>query len=176
MGERFVTRSAKSYRQSQVSHSCKTRAEQDNWTRGRNTSVGSVRLRIVALASVGCLMSNTTALALRTRYTMYSTNKSSPYSGLLVAMSKYVIWMRYMSNDPVTQWPVRFRQYCPYHDSDYVWASQSSTGSELKRIRDQILIAYLLDSADSMPDVISNSPYTHEYNVSYWGYLIHVLG
>ena len=114
--------------------------EQDNRIRGRNTSVGSVRLRIVALASVGCLMSNTTALALRTGYTMYSTNKSSPYSGLLVAMSKCVIWMRYMSNDPVTQWPVRFRQYCPYHDSDYVWASQSSTGSELKRIRDQILI------------------------------------
>ena len=75
-------------------------------------------------------MSNTTALALRTGYTMYSTNKSSPYSGLLVAMSKCVIWMRCMSNDPVTQWPVRFRQYCPYHDSDYVWASQSSTRSE----------------------------------------------
>ena len=104
--------------------------EQDNRIRGRNTSVGSVRLRIVALASVGCLMSNTTALALRTGYTMYSTNKSSPYSGLLVAMSKCVIWMRCMSNDPVTQWPVRFRQYCPYHDSDYVWASQSSTRSE----------------------------------------------
>ena len=104
--------------------------EQDNRIRSRNTSVGSVRLRIVALASVGGLMSNTTALALRTRYTMYSTNKSSPYSGLLVATSKCVIWMRCMSNDPVTQWPVRFRQYCPYHDSDYVWASQSSTRSE----------------------------------------------
>ena len=122
------------------------RGEQDNRIRGRNTSVGSVRLRIVALASVGCPMSNTTALALRTRYTMYSTNKSSPYSGLLVAMSKCVIWMRYMSNDPVTQWPVRFRQYCPYHDSDYVWASQSSTRSELKRIRDQILILHVVNT------------------------------
>ena len=114
--------------------------EQGNRIVGRNTSVGSVHPRMVALASVGCLMSNRTALALRTRHMMYSTNRGSPYSGLLVVMSKCVKWMRYMSNDPVTQWPVRFRQYCPYHDSDYVWASQSSTGSELKRIRDQILI------------------------------------
>ena len=129
--------------------------EQDNRIRGRNTSVGSVRLRIVALASVGCLMSNTTALALRTRYTMYSTNKSSPYSGLLVAMSKCVIWMRYMSNDPVTQWPVRFRQYCPYHDSDYVWASQSSTRSEWteKNKRSNIDILLQKNMADDLISV-----------------------
>ena len=114
--------------------------EQGNRIVGRNTSVGSVHLRIVALASVGCLMSNRTALALRTRHMMYSTNRGSPYSGLLVVMSKCVKWMRYMSNDPVTQWPVRFRQYCPYHDSDYVWASQSCTRSELNRLRFQILI------------------------------------
>ena len=129
--------------------------EQDNRIRGRNTSVGSVRLRIVALASVGCLMSNTTALALRTRYTMYSTNKSSPYSGLLVATSKCVIWMRYMSNDPVTQWPVRFRQYCPYHDSDYVWASQSSTRSEWteKNKRSNIDILLQKNMADDLISV-----------------------
>jgi len=100
--------------------------------RGRNTSVGSVHLHIVALASVGCLTPDMTTLALSTRYTIYSTNKGSPYSCLLAAMSKCVKWMWYMSNDPVTQWPVCFSQYCPYHDSDYAWASQSSsTRSEL---------------------------------------------
>ena len=62
---------------------------------GWNTPVGSVHPRMVALASVGCLMSNRTAPALRTRHMMYSTNRGSPYSGLLVVMSNKIYLRSY---------------------------------------------------------------------------------